>query len=422
MGRTVLVRWVECGALRAREMLIRRAPVAGCYRQWVRPGSFQVGCGVVPAVDQDLLVVLLRDDLNPQQVRRDDLLAVVVRLGVVHLDLLALQLRVGHRHGHLCELAGVLEDGRVLLAGDDRLHRADLRVLTGDDRVRLAAGAVAGALERAEDAVGKLVVRREHAVDLVTAGVGAREQVLHAGLGRGRVPAQRGDGFELRLLALDDERALVDQRLHDRHRALEEEGRVVVVRRAGEQLDVERARLVGGLPARVEQAHARQQRGPLRHAVLDPALGRLRRHRHADGLLAAVPAAAAAGATRATAATGGQRQGQREGQGQTRYECSELLGAHSSSFEMPSWSVPVESRPGVPRPPVLSQSGSSWVARSYSTWITSAPARRSRRGVPPVTITVTVTSRTTLMPDVTSEAARSPIRCFSTAEAASDSS
>src|SRR5665647_3589062 len=76
MGRTVLVRWVECGALRAREMLIRRAPVAGCYRQWVRPGSFQVGCGVVPAVDQDLLVVLLRDDLNPQQVRRDDLLAV----------------------------------------------------------------------------------------------------------------------------------------------------------------------------------------------------------------------------------------------------------------------------------------------------------------------------------------------------------
>src|SRR5665647_3772817 len=39
-----------------------------------------------------------------------------------------------------------------------------------------------------------------------------------------------------------------------------------------------------------------------------------------------------------------------------------------------------KAQPGVPRPPVLSQSGSSWVARSYSTWITSAPARRSRRG------------------------------------------
>src|SRR3712207_7530382 len=48
--------------------------------------------------------------------------------------------------------------------------------------------------------------------------------------------SQDGDGVEVGLLALDDEGALVDQRLQHRHGALEEERGVVVVGRTGEQL------------------------------------------------------------------------------------------------------------------------------------------------------------------------------------------
>ena len=49
-------------------------------------------------------------------------------------------------------------------------------------------------------------------------------------LGDLAVPAQGGDLLEVGLAALDDERAVVDQRLEDVHRAVEEEVRVVVVR------------------------------------------------------------------------------------------------------------------------------------------------------------------------------------------------
>src|SRR4051812_43868479 len=53
--------------------------------------SAQLRLGVVAGVDEFLLVVGLVDDQRLEQVRRDDLVAVVVVLGVVDLGLAALE-------------------------------------------------------------------------------------------------------------------------------------------------------------------------------------------------------------------------------------------------------------------------------------------------------------------------------------------
>ena len=83
------------------------------------------------------------------------------------------------------------------------------------------------------------------------------------------LPAQDGDLLEVGLAALDDQGALVDVRLERVHRAVEEERGVVVVRAAGEQLDVERALAVDLLAARVDQTQAGQQRRGLLDADLE---------------------------------------------------------------------------------------------------------------------------------------------------------
>src|SRR4051812_38862198 len=97
----------------------RRCGASGPALRWCRPdpaareaaagsgrgrGAGSVGLtlgdlvrGVVPGVDQLLLDVVLVDGHHGEQVGRDDLLAVVVRLGVVRLGLLALEER--HRGG-----------------------------------------------------------------------------------------------------------------------------------------------------------------------------------------------------------------------------------------------------------------------------------------------------------------------------------
>ena len=75
------------------------------------------------------------------------------------------------------------------------------------------------------------------------------------------VPAQGGDLVEVGLAGLDDERALVDVGLQDGHGAVEEEVGVVVVRRAGEQLDVERTGDARILAIGVKDAQAGEQRG-----------------------------------------------------------------------------------------------------------------------------------------------------------------
>src|ERR1700749_2570454 len=76
---------------------------------------------VVTAVDQDVVPVRLVHQHRLEQVRRHDLDAVVVRLGVVDLGLLAAQHRVDHAGRDLGELARVLEDRRGLFAREDGL-------------------------------------------------------------------------------------------------------------------------------------------------------------------------------------------------------------------------------------------------------------------------------------------------------------
>ncbi|MDT4847273.1 hypothetical protein FQZ97_813230 [compost metagenome] len=68
-----------------------------------------------------------------------------------------------------------------------------------------------------------------------------REQVVHAGLRHRAVPAQRADLVHAQLLAAHHQLAAVDVRLQHAHGAVVEEEGVVVVGRAAEEFDVERA-------------------------------------------------------------------------------------------------------------------------------------------------------------------------------------
>ena len=167
-------------------------------------------------------------------------------LYVVGLDGLLLGDLLDHRDRGLGELAGVLEHRGVLLARQDRLDRLDLGVLPGDDGQLLAATAVSAALEGSDDAPRQTVIRGKDALD-VAARVGLGQDVLHPHLGDCGVPAQRGNGLEVRLTRGDHDLLGVDERLKDLHRALEEERGVVVVGGAGEQLDVPRGGLAAGL-------------------------------------------------------------------------------------------------------------------------------------------------------------------------------
>ena len=83
--------------------------------------------------------VLAGHELRREQERRHDLGAVVVRGRVVDSTALALLQFADHLDRLGDQLAGVLVDGQVLDAGDDRLDRLDLGVLAGDDRDALPA-------------------------------------------------------------------------------------------------------------------------------------------------------------------------------------------------------------------------------------------------------------------------------------------
>src|SRR5690606_31285385 len=109
------------------------------------------------------------------QDRRDDLHAVVVGRGVETFRRAAREDGVDEVGSDLGQLAGVLVDGRVLLAGNDRLDRRGLGVLAGDDRPGLVVGAVAHAAQRRDDAAAQAVIGREHAVNALV-GVVGREQ------------------------------------------------------------------------------------------------------------------------------------------------------------------------------------------------------------------------------------------------------
>src|ERR1700754_2694657 len=91
--------------------------------------SLELRSFVIAALNQQLLPIALVDNHRLEQIRRHDLDSVVVGLGVVDRDLLAAERRVNHVRGHLGQVAGVLEDGRILLAAQHRLDRRHFRIL-----------------------------------------------------------------------------------------------------------------------------------------------------------------------------------------------------------------------------------------------------------------------------------------------------
>ena len=212
------------------------------------------------------------DRLHREQVRRHDLDAVVVRLGVVRLRLFPVEVGPRRDGALLGEQTGVLEDRGGLNAVRDQLDGSDLRVLPRDDRHRRRCGerrTVAGVLQRGEDAPGESVIRRQNTVDARAVVVGGRQQVLHAPLRGLLLPAQDGGLLDRGLTTLDDQRPVIDLRLEHRHGAVPEEERVVVVEGTGEQLDVERpgGRTRGAVG--VQDAQTGQQGIGLRHAHLE---------------------------------------------------------------------------------------------------------------------------------------------------------
>ncbi len=114
-------------------------------------------------------------------------------------------------------------------------------------------------LECRDDAAGDPVVGGEHAVELRAAAVRRGEQILHALLRGLLLPAQDRRLLDIGLPRRHRQHALVDVGLQRVHRPLPEEVGVVVVERAGEELDVERALLSGVLAVLIEHAEADQQ-------------------------------------------------------------------------------------------------------------------------------------------------------------------
>lgn len=120
--------------------------------------------------------VVLRDDDRIEQERRNDLHAVVIGLGVVDLDLDALDDLVDHLGDAITESAGVLPDGHGLLASDDVLDVCLVGVLTGQDRPRI--GGVAVRVECLRDAECEGVIRGEDGFNLLV-GIEGVEASFH---------------------------------------------------------------------------------------------------------------------------------------------------------------------------------------------------------------------------------------------------
>ena len=160
------------------------------------------------------------DIIGRQQVRRDDLDAVVVGLGVVDLRRAARKGSVDQIGSDLGQFAGILEHGRVLLAGDDRLHGRDFGILTGDDRPAQVARAIAHAAQRRDDAAREAVIGGEHAVHDAAVRVVGRQDIVHAGLRHGAVPTERTDLVHAHLAGLDHDIAGIDHRLQHGHGAV----------------------------------------------------------------------------------------------------------------------------------------------------------------------------------------------------------
>src|SRR4029079_4893259 len=163
---------------------------------------------VVAALDQHLLPVALVDDDGLQEIGRYYLDAGGVGLRVVDGHFLAAERGVDHVGGNLGEIAGILENGRILFAAQHRLDRRHFGILAAHDRHRHVAAAIADTLQRRENADGETVIGREHGIDPLAA-VGRTQEVVHAGLGGGAVPAQGRDLVHALLATSDYQLAAV---------------------------------------------------------------------------------------------------------------------------------------------------------------------------------------------------------------------
>src|SRR5215510_15885066 len=117
-------------------------------------GSLELRALVIAAVNQNLLPIALVDHDRLEQIGRHHLDAILIGRGVVDRNLLVVECSVHHVRRHLGEVAGVLEDGGILLAAQHRLDRRHLGILAADERHWLAGPAIADALQRGNDADG----------------------------------------------------------------------------------------------------------------------------------------------------------------------------------------------------------------------------------------------------------------------------
>jgi hypothetical protein len=225
---------------------------------------FQIFSFDIATVYQFLLVVVDINADRDQQIGRYDLDAVIIGLGVIDLNGLALESLIDHLGGLGGQSAGVLEDGVALFAGDDRLDGSNFSILAGHNGAGEIGGAITNALEGGENTNAQTIIGREDAIDTFVGVIGA-EEVVHASLGSCSKPAQGTDFVHTNLTTLDDDRAAVDERLDNGHGAIIEVESVSVVGGTTEEFNVEGTNTSGGCFAGFE-AEAFEELGALNDA------------------------------------------------------------------------------------------------------------------------------------------------------------
>jgi hypothetical protein len=152
---------------------------------------FQIFSLDIASIYQFFLVVADINANRGQQVGRHNFDAVVVGLGIVDINLLALQSLINHLGGLCSQQAGVLEDGVALFAGDDRLDGSNFGILTSHNRAGLGSSAVTNTLQGGEDTNAEAIIGGQHTINFFV-GVERAQKIVHASLGsRGRSEERR---------------------------------------------------------------------------------------------------------------------------------------------------------------------------------------------------------------------------------------
>ena len=178
--------------------------------------------------------------IGVSRIGRNNLDAIVVGLGVIDVNGLALEGLINHLGGLCSQQAGVLEHGVALFAGNDRLDGSNFGILAGHNRAGQRSGAVTNTLQGGENTDAEAIIGGQHAIDMLVGVVGA-QKVVHASLGSCSQPAQGTDFVHAHLPTGDDDVATINVGLDYGHGAIIEIAGVRVIRRAAKQLDVEGA-------------------------------------------------------------------------------------------------------------------------------------------------------------------------------------